>query len=57
MNVVAHVAVCVNARLESFDDGRDDLAESVAIGWIEEDILAMIAAHRDVVRGAGSMQA
>jgi hypothetical protein len=47
----------MDSRREPFDNLCCDVAEQLAIGGAEEDVLAMIAAQRDVIERAGDMNA
>jgi hypothetical protein len=49
MDVVGHPAICVHARAEPIDDLGDDLVQDLPVRRPKEDVLAMIAAHGDVI--------
>jgi hypothetical protein len=57
VHVIVHPAVCVDARLNSFDDVGGDLLEESPIVWNDKDVLTMIASERYVVERAGHVDA
>jgi hypothetical protein len=57
VHMVCHVAIRVQSRLESFENFREQLAETLPIGNFEEDVLLMIAAQGDVIHRAWRVNA